>query len=74
MRGRLQRLALPALQLGMRACWLWAWVSLVEVKTIGPGAIAPVVVLFLFLAALMRAALDALPLKVVARVALHWLI
>lgn len=73
MRGRLQRLTLPALQLGMRACWLWAWVSLVEVKTIGPGAIAPVVVLFLFLAALMRAALDALPLKVVARVALHWL-
>ena len=61
------------MQLGMQACWLYAWLSLIEAKTTTLTAIAPAIVLFLAAAALIRASLQRLPLRRAFRIAVYWL-
>ena len=72
MRGRFQALVLPAVQLGMQACWLYAWLSLLETKLLDRIVIAPVVILFLIAAAPVRSYFGRLPLKAVLRAACFW--
>lgn len=73
MRSRLKRALVPAVQVGMQACWLYAWLALIEAKVIATDVIAPVAVLFLAAAAFARASLDRLPLRPVLRITSFWL-
>jgi len=60
---RLQRALLPVAQLGMQACWLYAWLALIELNALGTNAVALTVVPFLALGGLVRASLKRLPLR-----------
>jgi len=72
MRERLKRQLLPAMQLGMQACWLYAWLSLIEMRVLDRIVIAPAAILFAVAGALARSGVERLPLKHVARVACYW--
>lgn len=74
MRERLKRQLLPTMQLGMQACWLYAWLSLIEMRLLGRISIAPAAILFAVLGAFARAGVERLPLKRVARVACYWVL
>ena len=74
MRERLTRLLLPAMQLGMQACWLYAWLSLIEMRLLDRIVIAPIAILFAAAGALARAGVERLPLRSVARVACYWIL
>jgi hypothetical protein len=74
MKVRLQRALLPATQLGMQACWLYAWLSLVEMNSLGRNAVALTVVPFLVFGGLARASIQRLPLRRPLWVVGFWLL
>ncbi len=72
MTERIQRALVPTMQLGMQACWFYAWLALIAVKTDVPGTVAPTIILFLGAAALARWALMRSPLRQVTRLGIYW--
>ncbi len=63
MKLRLHRALLPAVFLGMQACWLYAWLSVIELSTIGHIGVSPIPLLFLPLGAVAWAYITRLPLR-----------
>jgi len=74
MTNRLQRALIPGVYVGMQACWLYAWLALIEAKTVASLTVASTVVVFLGVAAPARAYVDQLPVKRAIRVAVYWLV
>ncbi|MCK9357401.1 MAG: hypothetical protein M0R22_09715, partial [Dehalococcoidia bacterium] len=73
MTARLRRMLLPAVLLGMQACWLYAWLSLIETKATGSSGVAPAAILFLIVAAITRTWTGRLPRRVL-RLPCFWLL
>jgi hypothetical protein len=74
MKVRLQHALLPVTQLGMQACWLYAWLSLIELNSLGRTTVALAVAPFLVFGGLARAALQRLPLRRPLRIIGFWLL
>jgi len=73
MTARLQRMLLPAVLLGMQACWLYAWLSLIEAKATARSVVAPAVMLFLVLGAVAHVYTARLP-RSILRQPCFWLL
>ncbi len=68
------RLLLPAILLGMQACWLYAWLSLIEARLLDSQALALMVVAFALAGALVYAYLRVLPLNAIVRMSCFWVL
>ncbi len=68
------RLLLPAILLGMQACWLYGWLSLIEASLLDSRAVALMIVAFAPAGALVYTYLRALPLNAIVRMSCYWVL
>jgi len=74
MRSRLRSFILPALLLGMQACWLYTWVYVLEMRLLQQHSIAAAAVLLAAIALPVQLLLERLPLRKVPRLVSFWFI
>lgn len=68
------RLLVPAILLGMQACWFYTWASLIEASVLESRILAVAVVAFAPAGAAVYGYLRTLPLRLVPRIACYWLV
>ncbi len=71
---RMNRMLLPAVLLGMQACWLYAWTALVEAYAIGSYTLAAAIVLFMPVGAIVYSFLRMLPVRTIVHTICYWAI
>ncbi|MBN1152759.1 MAG: DUF4129 domain-containing protein [Dehalococcoidia bacterium] len=74
MRRKLQSMALPALQLGMQSCWLYAWLYVLEMRLLQRHVITPAVLLFAAVALTAHIYIQRSPLKRALKTVCFWLL